>query len=295
MHKHSNQKRMTSKTFAPGYLLLVFIAGLFVIGLLSFNEKQTYGRYQLPLNDTTPKKPARPGDGKTDNREKKIRDLDAVLEELDNADMKVNMENIHKEISEAMKKFDGDKIKLKIEKAMKDVDMAKIQKDVQESLAKVDFEKITEDVANAMKEVDIVKIQQEVQESLAKVDFDKMKIEMEKVKDIDFKKLEVDMKKLQEEMKDLQPKLEIELTKAKADIEKAKAELKEYKTFVDGLDAAGLINKKESYTLKHKDGELLINGKKASPETYSKYRPFLEKHKKFTIEKSDDDFDMDID
>ena len=96
-------------------------------------------------------------------------------------------------------------------------------------------------------------------------------------------------------MKELGPKLEKEMEKAKVEIEKAKVEIKEYKSFVDGLDNDGLINKKEGYTLKHKDGELFINGKKAAEQTYNKYRSFLEKHKKFSIDKSDDDFDIDMD
>jgi len=103
------------------------------------------------------------------------------------------------------------------------------------------------------------------------------------------------MKKVQEEMKDLGPKLEKEMVKAKEGLEKAKAEVKEFKTFVDGLEKDGLITKKEGYTLKHKDGELLINGKKATEQTYNKYRSFLEKHKKFNIEKNDDNFDMNLD
>jgi hypothetical protein len=96
-------------------------------------------------------------------------------------------------------------------------------------------------------------------------------------------------------MKELGPKIKKEMEKAKVEMEKAKAEMKEYKGFVDGLDNDGLINKKEAYTLKHKDSELFINGKKATEQTYSKYRNFLEKHKKFNIEKSDDDFDIDVD
>ena len=103
------------------------------------------------------------------------------------------------------------------------------------------------------------------------------------------------MKKLGEEMKELGPKLEKEMQKASVEIEKAKTEIKEYKSFVDGLENDGLINKKEGYSLKHRDGELLINGKKASAQTYTKYRSFLEKHKKFNMEKTDNDFDLDID
>lgn len=279
---------MKPTTLPTGRLLLVLLTTGLTIGLISWDYKQSPGRYPQSINDTTPKK-------KTTDREKKIRDLDDVLDELDATDFKVDMEKIRKEIAEAMKSIDGEKIKMEIEKALKSVDIAKIQKEVQESLAKVDFNKIKEEISAAMKEVDMIKIQKEVQESLAKIDWDKMKAELDKVKDINMKELNEEMKKVQEEMKELGPKLEKELQNAKVEIEKAKAEIKELKGFVDGLESDGLLNKKEGYTLKHKDGELFINGKKASEQTYNKYRSFLEKHKKFNIEKTDDDFDIDMD
>jgi len=279
---------MKPRTFTTGRLLLVLLTVGLTIGLVSWDHKQSPDRYHQPVNDTTPKK-------KSVDREKKIRDLDDVLDELNDADLKVNMDKIKEEIAEAMKNIDLDKIRLDVEKAMKEVDIAKIQKEVQESLAKVDLEQVKKEMAEAMKNVDMAKIQKEVQESMSKVNWDEMKAEMEKVKNIDMKKMEEEMKKVQEEMKELQPKLEKELAKAKVEIGKARAEIKEFKEFVDGLEKDGLINKKEGYTLKHKDAELFINGKKASEQTYSKYRDFLEKHKKFNIEKSDDDFDIDLD
>jgi hypothetical protein len=207
----------------------------------------------------------------------------------------VNIEKIKQEINEAMMKIDGKKIKLEIEKALNEVDIEKIKKEVQESLSKVDYDKIKEEVANAMKEVDMEKIRKEVQESIAKVDWEKMKAELEKAKNIDMQKVEKEMQKVKEEMKDLHPEIEKEMEKAKAEIEKAKVEIKEYKEFVNGLENDGLIIKKEGYSLKHKDGELFINGKKASEQTYNKYRSFLEKHKKFNIKKDDDDFDINMD
>lgn len=271
-----------------GPLLLALFAVVLTIGLVSWGQKQTDGHYQQSQNDTTPKK------NKSD-RDKKIRDLDDVLDELNDAEINVDMEKIRQEIAEAMKKIDGDKIRMEIEKAMKEVDMAKIQKEVQESLAKVDFEKIKTEIAEAMKEVDMTKIQKEVQESLAKIDWDKMKLEIDKIRDIDMKKFEAEMKKLGDEMKELGPEMEKELGKARQEIEKAKVQIKEFKSFTDDLEKDGLINKKEGYTLKHKDGELFINGKKVSEQVYNKYRNFLEKNKKFSIDKTDDDFDMDLD
>jgi SMC interacting uncharacterized protein involved in chromosome segregation len=109
------------------------------------------------------------------------------------------------------------------------------------------------------------------------------------------KDLDKEMEKMKKEMEKIGPQVKEELENAKGQIEKAKAEIKEYKSFVDGLDKDGLIKKDGEYTLKHKDGELFINGKKASTETYMKYKSFLEKHPKFRIEKSDDDFDIDMD
>jgi len=270
---------MKPTKFTTGRMLLVLLITGLTIGLVSWDQKQSPGYFGQPVNDTVPK--TKPGD-----REKKIRDLDDVLDELNEADMKVNMEKVQKEIAEAMKQIDGNKIKIEMEKAMKEVDMDKIRKEVEESMAKVDFTKIKAEMENVMKEVNMAKIQKEVQESMAKVDWDKMNAEMDKVKDIDMKQVEKEMEKVKEEMKNLGSKIEKEM---------AKVEIKEYKEFVNGLESDGLINKKEGYSLKHKDGELLINGKKASEQTYNKYRPFLEKHKKFSIKKDDDDFDIDMD
>jgi hypothetical protein len=204
--------------------------------------------------DTVPKK---------DNREKKIRDLDDVLEELDKAELKLNIEKIQKELADALKKIDTDKIRLEVEKTLKEVNTEKIKK--------------------------------ELEESIAKIDWDKMKAELEKVKEIDFKKLEMDMKKMEKELSKIGPEIERSLEKAKAEIEKARAEMKEFNEFVEGLEKDGLLKRNDGYTIKHKDGELFVNDKKVAAEVYNKYRSFLEKHKKFNIKKADDDFNTDID
>jgi hypothetical protein len=109
------------------------------------------------------------------------------------------------------------------------------------------------------------------------------------------KKFQLDMEKMQADLSKIGPEIEKSMENAKVEIEKAKEEMKEYKEFIDGLEKDGLINKKEAYTIKHDNSELFINGKKASDATYNKYRKFLEKRKKFTIEKSADDFNIDID
>ena len=256
----------------PLAIAAVAITSVFVLS--SWDFKNTYAAWNdngYDNCDTIPKK------------EKKIRDLDDVLDELNAVEFKIDMEKVQKDLNESMKKFDMKKMQLDMEKAMRDVDFEKIQKEMEQSMTK------------AMKEFDAAKIQKEVQESMQKIEWDKMKTEFDKVKDIDMNKMQLDMEKMQAELSKIGPEIEKSLENAKVEIEKATIEMKEYKEFVDGLEKDGLINKKEEYTIKHDNGELFINGKKASDATYKKYKSFLDKRKKFTIEKSDDDFNIDID
>lgn len=237
--------------------------------LLSWDKKQKQdGFYQQQHEkDTIPQK-----------RDKKIRDLDEAIAELEELDLKEHLDKAMSQVQESLKQLDAQKLQLEIEKSMKEVDMEKIK-------AQVD---------KAMKEVDFAKIEKEVKESLAKIDWDKMKAELDEVKKIDFSEMNAEMEKAKKELKEIGPKIEEELKKAKVEIEKARAEMKEYKTFVDGLEKDGLIDK-ENYSLKHDDGRLLINDKEASAGTYEKYRGFLQKHPKFNIHKNKDDFNIDMD
>lgn len=251
-------------------LLVAFAAIGVAVTLVSWDRKQQTDEFfqKQSIHDTIPQK-----------RDKKIRDLDEAIAELDNIDIKVHIEEAMKQVEQAMKQLDAKKMQLEIEKSMKEVDMAKIKAEVDK----------------AMKEVDFAKIEREVKESMAKIDWDKMKAQLDEVKNIDLSKMNVELEKANEEMKKIGPQLEKELQKAKVEIEKAKVEMKEYKSFVDGLNNDGLINKKDGYSIKHKDGKLIINDKEASAETYKKYRSFLDKHKKFNIEKDNDDFNINMD
>jgi len=123
------------------------VLALLIIGttlaLVSWNRKPTHHQFRQShfYNDTVPKV-------KKTDREKKVRDLDDVLDELNTVDMNVEMEKAQKEIQEAMKGFDAQKLKIDMEKAMKDVDFQKIQKEVTESMGKMNL-----DLAKMQKEL----------------------------------------------------------------------------------------------------------------------------------------------
>jgi len=145
----------------PLAVAAVAITSVFVLS--SWDFKNTYAAWNdndYDNCDTIPKK------------EKKIRDLDDVLDELNGVDFKMDMEKMQKELNESMKKLDMKKIQLDMEKAMRDVDFEKIQKEMEQSMAKIDFGNIEKEMAKAMKEFDAAKIQKEVQESMQKVEWD---------------------------------------------------------------------------------------------------------------------------
>ncbi len=249
-------------------ILIALFVGTISFALISWGRQQKPGKNDkiVQVHDTLPEK-----------KDRKIRDLDEAISELDRIDINEHVEKALKEVNAALKQLDAEKMKLDIEK----------------SLREVDFDKIKMEVDKAMKEVDATKIEQQVKESIAKIDFEKMKAEIEKVKEIDFSMVDAELAKARKEMEKVGPEIEKEIKKARVEIEKAKAEMKEYKTFVDGLSNDGLINKRSGYTVTHEDGKLTINGKEASAGTYNKYKTFLQKHKKFRIKKDLDGFDID--
>ncbi len=257
---------MQSYTFHSKRLFLIIaVAGLCAV-LFAFGQKQQKQKTPFPQTslDTIPKK-----------KDLKVRNLDEALDELDEADINLNMKELNAELAKIGPEIKKEMatVKIEMDKAMKEVKVAEINEKVNAALAKIDCQKMNEEIKKAMNEVN----------------WDEINKEMQRVKEMKFDKLDLKLEKVNEKLKKIKPEIE----KAKEEVRKAKEELKEYKTFVDGLDADGLINKNEEFTIKQKNGELIINGKVQPEPVYNKYRNFLEKHKNLSIEKSGDNFSID--
>ena len=237
------------------------------ITLVAFQKQQKAEKKQIPqsaINDTIPKK-----------KELKVRDLDEALEDLDDVKADVDMEKLNTELA---------KIGPEVQKA---VEQARVE--VAKAIKEINFAAINKEINTALSKVDCEKINKEVNEAIAKVDWDKLK------KEINAAGISIDMEKVNAGLKKIQPVLKEKLANVKVEIEKAKKEVKEYKEFVDGLNQDGLIDKKGEYSIKHRNGDLIINGKVQPEAIYNKYRGFLEKHRTLTIERSGDDFNIDND
>lgn len=196
------------------------------------------------------------------DKTKKIRDIDEAIEELN-------------------------KSKAEVERNMKEIDLSKLEKEINESLKNVhiDQEKLKADIDKAVKEIDIEKMRKDIDESLAKIDMEKVRAEIEKIKEVDVEKIAAALKKMK-------PELEQSLKAAQEGIEKARQEMQGYKSLIDGLEKEGLINKKESYTIEYRSGELIVNGRRQPAAVAKKYKEFLTGHKDFVIKKDGDDFDI---
>src|SRR6478752_7322059 len=98
---------MNSKPNALKYFLPVALVGCFSLFLVSWGgQKQTHQqKTEQSFNDTVPK----------NKDEKKIRDLDDVIDELDRADLKVDMQKLNEQLKEAMKQIDMAKIQLDVD------------------------------------------------------------------------------------------------------------------------------------------------------------------------------------
>ena len=244
------------------------------------------------------------------DKNKKVKNIDDALEQLEKSktemerslqdkdwdkEMKEALDKVHfdaekmkQQIDEAVKSIDAKKMQEEITKAMKEVDFEKMKTELKENMDKVDLQQMKDEIAKAMKQIDAEKLKADINASIAKIDMDKMKMELDKVKDIDFKGIEENIKKMK-------PELEKSMKDAKESIEKAKKELLEYKSFIDGLDKDGLIDKDKNYTIQYKNGELTIDGQKQPDDVVKKYSGFLKGRKDFTIKKDEGNFNINND
>lgn len=209
-------------------------------------------------------------------KQKKIRDLDEALAELDRGEA---------EMAKALKEIDFQKMEREIRASLKEIDMEKIKADVDKTLKEIDVEKMTAEVDKALKEIDIEKIRADVRQSLKEIDMEKIKAEVSKIKDVDIARLKIEMEKLK-------PEIEKSIQEAKKDIEKARIEITSYKNLVNALDKDGLLKKSEDYKIEYKNGEMTVNGKKLSDDAVKKYSEFLTDKDGFTIEKEAGDFNI---
>jgi hypothetical protein len=265
---------MESAAFNTNRLLWIVAATGLCAGLVAFNQKQQKPKVkaipQVKNLDTIPKK-----------KERKIINLDQTLDEANRIKVEIDMEKLNIELAEISPMIEKEiaDAKVEVDNALKEIDAVELKKEIETSLSNIDWKEINE----------------QVNESVSKIDWDKIKKEIDEAKEINLDKINRDMKELNEQLKNIKPELQLNLKNVKIEMDKVKITLKEYKTFIDGLEYDGLINKQQGYTIQHKNGELIINGKTQPAGVYSKYRSFLEKHNTLNIEKSGNDFDIDHD
>ena len=99
-------------------LLILLLVSAIAFGLISWGHQQKTDQsdQNQQVQDTVPQK-----------KDKKIRDLDEALAELEQIDLKEHLDKAMKEVNAALKQLDSEKIRLEIEKSMKEIDFEKIK------------------------------------------------------------------------------------------------------------------------------------------------------------------------
>jgi hypothetical protein len=199
-----------------------------------------------------------------------------------NIDLKEMEEIIKKSMEMAQKKLqniDFTKMQKQIEQSMKQIDMAKLQMEINNSIKAIDWKKIQTDIDRSMKDIDMSKIQmnieKDVRDAMKNINTAEIKKSMEEVKKINFDDVKKEMENVKKEMELNKDHFKLDMDKLKIDMEKVKIEMGEIKHMTDEMEKDGLINKTESNSIDYKDKQLIINGKKQSPEITEKYRKYF--------------------
>ena len=228
------------------------------------------------------------------NKHSKQALLDTVPKNHNNdIDIELNLKDLDQTIKKSlemaekvMKEIDWNKISKQVEQSMKQIDMAKLQMVIDKSMKAIDWEKMKSEIKRSMKEIDMskmkIEMEKEMKNAMKGINSEEMRKSMEEIKKLNFDELKKEMKNLKKEMelnkdhfKLEMDKAKIEMNNAKLEMLKAKTGLSELKEMTTEMEKDGILNKKESNTIEYKNKELLINGKKQSPEVTGKYRKYF--------------------
>lgn len=208
-------------------------------------------------------------------------DIDINIKGLDET-MKKSLEMVEK----SMKEIDWSKMSKQIEQSMKNIDMAKMELDIKKSMKDIDWNKMKLEIDRSMKEIDIQKLQLDIEKEVKdgmknfnteemKKSIEEMKKSMEELKKINFDDLKKEMDNVKKELELNKDHFKIDMEKLNKEMQKVKEGLAEVKEMTTEMERDGLINNKETNTIEYRNNELLINGKKQSPEVTEKYRKYF--------------------
>lgn len=194
-------------------------------------------------------------------------------------------------------------------------DWKKAQEEMIRSLDQIDIEKAQLHAEEALKQIDFDVIQRKVEEAveqssratgqISKEVMEKVKLQMEKAKEEHHLSQERHEKQVKEQIERAKKqiaeakenirfdKLNIEksIRSAEEGIKKAEIELKGYQEMIYAMEADGLIDTKQDYSIRYKNGKLSINGNEQPESVTNKYKKYFKKDS-VTLKKKDGSFDF---
>lgn len=210
--------------------------------------------------------------------------LDEVMKTATDAVKSIDLAAIEKSVADAMKSVNVEQIQQQVKLAMQQVNMDSIQQQVKLAMQSVDTDKMKAELDKAMTELKNSNWQQELEKGMKE-----MKAGLAEMKNVNMAEIKKEMENARKEMENAKVNMKDDMRKAKIDIEKARAEMTQLKSLLQDLEKDGLIKKGEDVKLEWKAGRLYINGKEQSPEVSEKYKA-LEKIS-INIDSNDDEDD----
>ena len=111
-------------TRKSGLLIMLAVVGIATLAFISWdNPHQQHYQQAQDESDTIPGK-----------RDRKVRDLDEAIQELEEVNIDMEIENAMKEVSKALKELDVQKAQLDVQRAMKEIDMVKMKADIDKAM-----------------------------------------------------------------------------------------------------------------------------------------------------------------
>jgi hypothetical protein len=211
--------------------------------------------------------------------DKAMADLDKGMAQLEN----LNLDEVMKNASNAIKSVDMAAIEKSVADAMKSINTEQIQQQIKLAMQQVNMDSIQQQIKLAMKNVDTDKIKVEIDKALAELKNSNWQAEIDKgmkeakaalaeVKNINTDEIKKELENARKEIANAKIDMKNDMAKARVDIEKAHVEMTQLRSLLQDMQKDGLIKKGEDVNLEWKSGRLYINGKEQSAEVSEKYK-----------------------
>lgn len=182
-------------------------------------------------------------------------------------------------------------IRKSIQKSLEGITFGEMDEEIKAAFANIDLDDLGTGANTTITKVNVDKIGEEVAEAMANIDWDEIEKEIKKatkeVKDVDWDEVGKELKKATSSIRTYTISPNGDITSDRISIKNGDLD-----KMVKEMEQDGTINRTKGFSIKYKDGVLLIDGRKQTGSKAARYMKYIEDDSETIIKGTKDNVDI---